>query len=442
MELDNREIAILVWTAILIGAASINSDVRRATSGVVRAFFSPIILCVLSAAGVWIIACIMLLATIGIWQWSNFKTTLIWGITFAFLMIMDINRISEDDAFFGKTLRDIVGATVIVEFIAEFQTFGLLTELILIPFLSMVTIFVAVAESKPEFSPVQNVGEWLLAITGLSFLVYSLYHIANNFSEFATLATLQNFAIPIILSLVFLPFICALSTYLVYERTFTPLLWLVKNREIRIYAKRRAFLSFGLNLDLLRRWRRYFMRTRPTNKVGIDKSINEVKILLKREKNPPPVNPSDGWSPYIANGFMAAEGLVAGDYYPSSGEWYAESTPLDLSKDVLPDNIVYFIEGDEFAAKRLKLKLNVTGLPNSVLGEEKFREFASVLLQAVLDDETANTVAERLHHSDDIDEIIYERRIRTIRDDWGEGSTGGYSRTLIIDYSPEYQSPY
>lgn len=38
----------------------------------------------------------------------NLKSTLVWSVTFAFVTMLNVNRITEENTFFRKTARDTV----------------------------------------------------------------------------------------------------------------------------------------------------------------------------------------------------------------------------------------------------------------------------------------------------------------------------------------------
>lgn len=148
MELNNREIAILLWGVIFSTLLVWKFNVRASARAIISIFFQRKIILSLTLAAIWIFICIWALTQCGLWQWVNFKTTLVWAITFAFVTIFDVNRIGEDNAYFGKSMRDTLSATVVVAFVAESYNFSILIELLLFPALVLVSAMQVVAERK------------------------------------------------------------------------------------------------------------------------------------------------------------------------------------------------------------------------------------------------------------------------------------------------------
>lgn len=441
MEINNREIAILAWLAIFIVILALYKNIRRSFGAVLRVLCHRIMLSVLGIAILWIVGSVALLSTISLWGWGNINTTVLWAISFALVTLFDIGRINEDKIFFGKMVRDILSVTAMIGFVADFYTFSIWIELLLVPVLTILSLMQVVGGKKPEFALVNKLIGRMLILAGLSYLTYGVVRMILQFWEFATMESLREFASPVLLSLMFLPFIYGLSVYMAYEINFVRLdLW-IGDDKLRIYAKRKALLEFGLNLSLLRRWSLGMMRVRSTNEAQIRSSISDVKARRKRELARPIIPPKDGWSPYLARKFLAAEGLTTDDYDPMyADQWGASSKMIKIGDHGFFDHITYMIEGDVYAAKRLTLMLNVSNQEDSKISEENFQRVAHILLATALGVAPSDTLITRLSGQKPFDIEEAGRQIRITRKDFA-GVTQSYERILTIDFAPNYQPP-
>lgn len=391
----------------------------------------------------WIGLCVYALAFIGWWNLENLKSTLVWSVTFAFVTMLDVNRITEESTFFRKTARDTVSATVVVTFIAELYSFSLLVELLLIPFVAFVTAFQILSERKPEHAEVHKISSAILIMAGLLYFSHGIYGAAKNFDDFSTWNNLREFFVPIFFSLLFLPFIYALSVFATYEMNMLRLRWSLKDDELRGYAGRQAMMIFRFDLEGLRRWTRNVAILQPSTREEIYTSIAEVLLQKQRERNPPKVPPERGWSPYAATMFLAGHDLTTNDYHRvADGQWIASSKMVELDKNALiPDNLAYYVEGDEHAAKRLKIELNVNDQSGAAASELRFLAACEALLQAVVG-EIPPAFSDQIRRGDTMDSIVQGRRVRTMKEDFTNRTFNGYSRTLMIDQSPDYRDPY
>lgn len=439
MELNNREIASLIWIAAFLGYVFLkdrDGHTADAFKGLLRAFFAPKIIVVLLWAFLWIILCVQALDYVGIWEMSNLKTTLLWVLTFACVTLFDVNRVSEDATYFRKTVKDTIGATVIVTFIAEAYSFPLIVELILIPVLAVMTGIQVLSEKKPEHYSVNKLVSTILASMGLVYIGYGIYMAATDFAAFASWNNLREFFIPIVLSLLFLPYLFFIAVLMSYELTFLGLHWALKDDSLRRYAKFQAMLRFRFDLDGLRRWKRHMGVFQPSSREEVRNSIAEIKASQKRDRDPSPVSPEQGWCPIVAKRFLENQALAMGDYHRLDDEkWWASSPMRPLDKAVIQsDNIAYYVEGDEYAAKQLKVALNVNNPQKSRDSELEFYVICIDLLEHALT-EVSQTLREKVLRGDVIDINVNGRRVRTEKENFAN-SAKGYTRRLIIDHSP------
>lgn len=445
MELSNREWASLFWIAafvVYILFKDKNRKIAKSFKNVVHAFFVRKVIVVLAWASFWIIVCVQTLRHVGAWEFSNLKTTLIWAVTFAFVTLFHVDRINEDETYFRRTIRDTFGATGAIIFIAETYNLSFIAELILTPIIFLIALIQIVSKKNSEYEAAHKLANVLLAVMSFALVGYGLYMVVANFGDFATWNTLREFLIPIVLSLLFLPYLYIVSVLMSYELTFVGLRFYLKDDHLRRYAAFQAIKKFRFNLEGLRRWKRHVGSFRPDNHESIRASIAEVRALQEKERNPPLLSPDLGWCPFAATKFLAEQGLATGDYHRmDDGQWWASSPMINLNQAaIFPDNIAYYIEGDERAAKRLKVKLHVNDRTTGAASDLQFRNVCSALLNTVAGGVSPTQREEILQHDTDVTEAA-GRRIRLQKDDYANAAKG-YCRMLIVDHNLTYCHPY
>jgi len=438
MDLSNREIASLIWMAVLVIAALAWRPTRGGIATMLRAFFQRILLIVFGSGALYVLVCVMLLAALHVWTWDNLKTTIVWGLGFAFVSMFSLNRIDEDRTYFRRTIREALSFTGVMLFIVEFYAFSLVVELIMLPVVTFMTLMKVVAEGKAEHAQVHRLFDNLLAAIGLSFFAWSSYRTVLQWSEFATTQTLREFALPIVLTLLFLPYLYVMSVYFVYNQVFTGLFIAIKDDGLRRFAKRRALLSFGLNTTLLKRWRRMVMLERPESKEAIARSFQEVKTLHAREKNPPAVDPAEGWSPYAAKEFLAEAGVVSEDYHRSLDAWHASSKMFKLDSG-FGNALMYHVDGTERAATRLSLELTVNKIEQRAEADGAFTAMARLLLRKAIGDEAESWLPESL---DDLETAFAGTRVSLKTESWTINKFHAYERDLTIEHPSHRPNPY
>jgi len=337
MDLNNRELAVLVWVAAFFGFTFLkdkNGRVLESFKQLIRAFFAPKIVVVMLWGVLWVVLCVQGLRYLGMWEIGNLKTTLLWGVAFAFVTLLDVNRVSEDKTYFQTTIKESIGVTVLVAFIAEAYSFSFIAEMILFPFLCIVAMMQVMSEKDPKHAAVHTLTNALIVITGLVYLVYGLYMAANDLDAFVTWHNLREFLVPILLSLLFLPYLYMVCILVSYEFILVALRWTFKDDSLRRYAIFQAVARFRFDIDGLRRWKRHTNVFPPGSRESIRQSIQEIKDYQKRERHPPVVSPDLGWCPVAAAKFLADQGLATEDYHRTfDDQWWASSPSLNPNKD-------------------------------------------------------------------------------------------------------------
>lgn len=443
MELNTREWAILFWIGAFIVFALRNRRVRHSAMGVVRAFFQWKLQLSLGLALLWSAGCIWMLAQVGWWEWRNLKTSIIWMLTFMFVTMLDVRKLEKGTVALRElAVQTLVGTifVTIIAFVADFYTMPIGVELILVPVLFLLGGLVVVARLNPEhrvlIGPIQRVR----AVVGLSILGFSLYKIAGHIGEFVSLPTVREFAVPILLSIMFLPFLYLLMIVMVHEQARIQLDYAATDRRVRRYAYWRGVLAFGGSIMLFKRYIRALRSSEAVDYARVREAIGEVRRIRRREKQPPMVDWSEGWSPYEAARFLLGHGLSTEDYHRTVVDWFAASPAVEIGGEFFKDRLTYRISGTENAVTRLSLELNANLPGTPEVADAIYRRTVLDLIKEALGDETAGRV-EALILDDQGQLNAGTVRINWDHDTWGIGPRGGYVRRLDITH-PAYCDPY
>jgi hypothetical protein len=430
--MDNREIAFLAWFILIAGAFVWRRRRSKALHNVLRAILKRPIRVVIGVIVCYVVACVWLLSLPGWWQWSNLKTTLLWAGGFAPAAVFNYEKVKSGKSYFRATLLEAVGITALLSFIASIYTFGLFTELVIVFVLIVLVVLSAVSDHNGKLKPVHNVATALLVLLSLLMLGNSIYQIITGFSDFATSHTAREFALPILLTVLFLPFLYGLYVYTTYERVLNSFDFSIKDPMQRRYARTKLVTGFALDTAGLEKWRRHVAMFEPHGKADIDASIREIRRARRREKRPYRVPPALGWLPNHATGFLSSVGLPTNDYHRGHEGWWACSRYLDLGVEALPSNVAYYVEGDEFVVSRLKLVLNVNAPETSKEAYEHFFQIVSLLVNAAIPGALRNGKGVGIE-AEDAPLLINGYAIFLKRNDWPNGIKGGHDLTFTVE---------
>jgi hypothetical protein len=440
-DLNNREIATLIYLAIPLIALLLWQKGRLAVFGVVRSFFQPRLALVWLHMSLYVAVCVWLLAWLGLWDWPNLKSTLLWWLTIGLTCVHEAQRLRDKPNMLRKLLRDAFTLSVVILFVAELVSFPLWVELLMLPSLVFLTLLIAVSENRvgaPSVSPVLKILRGLQVLAGLLILGFSYWDVAGNITEHLSLNNLREFGVPLLLWPMFVPYILLLAVYMTYEEAFNYLRARPRQASLVRYARWRALFNFGWNIDGVNRLARD-MRTRDTtDQQGIEDAIQEIKRLLKIEKNPPTVTRADGWSPYAARRFLEEYALITGDYHRTQWEWFAHIPSVKLDDKVLADRISYCLTGNEHTVTRLGLTLDGSNHNDTMEAKRAFDARALTLLTNALGADRAETIYRDTQTSEAKAFVVDGIRVSLDESNWGDARFGDYSRKLTIQH-PKHQ---
>lgn len=249
--MNNREIATLIWILLAIIASLFSSKLRSAIRTLLKAFFVRQIVAIVLLSITYTSGVLLLLSKAGLWDLTLVKDAVLWFIGSGFVIVMNLNEAKKENAFFKKLLIDNFKLIVILEFITNFHVFTIPIELILIPCVAFMAMLSAVAGLKAEHKKVKNFVDGALTIIGLTFLVFSVIDISNHTTSFASFTTLKAFALPIILTIAFLPCAYLIALYMNYEELFVRLSFYLKDNPNLNYAKGRLVIKCNVSLARL-----------------------------------------------------------------------------------------------------------------------------------------------------------------------------------------------
>lgn len=252
-------------------------EVREASIGVAKAALAwKIVLCV-SLMAAYVAMLVLALRTAELWNIDNLKATVLWGLTAAFAMVFGVGSITDDERYFQKAVRDGFKVSVVLEFIVNFYVLSFPLELLLVPTVTILACMLVIAESKDELKPIRPLLNTILALLGLGLLAYAARRIYTDFQSFAQLSTLIEFLLPILLTVVFLPFLYLLAIVVSYENLFVRLQFFINDPELRRFTRILLLRKFGLNFRDLNRWARHLGRDRPRTREEVLTSIQNVR---------------------------------------------------------------------------------------------------------------------------------------------------------------------
>jgi len=430
MEINNREYAVIIYTLILFLFFFTKRNIRELLFEMLRLFMHRKILYPLMMAAGWVMVCITVLNNLGIWSINNLKTTIVWSITFAFASLFEIKKVEEEKYFFKKQVKNTLSITVILIFIMELQTFSFISEMIILPIITFLSLLIVVGDIKEETKKVSTIIKYVLSIFVIFYFIHSLYISLQSPSETFSKNNLTEFLTPITLSLMFLPFVYIFYLAQAYETAFASLEFRFDNKEILKKAKLLIIMKFRNDVNNMR------ILIRELNHINnideLNDKIHEIKERIKNQSDASINRQYGTWSPLIAKNLLSKIGLVTNDYHPSEDEWWAYSPMIEIGEgEIIKDNIAFYIYGNQNSVKKFKIRSHINNLPISNITLD-FLKLACTKLISQAAPEINVDIDNLVNHSKDMKIEQSNYRISVTKENF-EGSIKGYTLNLSIE---------
>lgn len=272
---DNRELAILIWLALLFILMLANREFRKSILNFLKVFCVPQILTSFLLMSMYVAGEVFLLESVGAWNESQIKNTAKWYILVAAIEIFKAGNIKDKENYFLGVIARNFTLLAILEFIVAIQPFSFWIELLLVPITVFMVMASAMAETKPELNSVKGLFAALLSAIGFSMLMYGVFYVCNNFDSIDKELKVMDFLTPILLSILYLPFVFLFSLYVLYDGILVRINIYTDDSSIRRYARYISVLHFKHDYKALDKWLAFSCMSEFESKETIEKSISE-----------------------------------------------------------------------------------------------------------------------------------------------------------------------
>lgn len=275
---NNREIALIIWLSLAILFFLTKKDIRHSIGGIFKILFSSKILTSIISMLVYSSLIIYCLFELNLWGKSMLKDSIYWVFGVAFILLMNVNDTLKEERYFKKLLRDNFKLIILLEFISNLYSFGFIAELILVPILIIIFALAAYVETKNEDPRVKTFLNTLISIYGIVVIVYTIIEISKDYKSFISIENLRSFIFPLIMIVLFLPFLYFYSLFVLYESFFVRIKISSRDDEKYYkYAKRKLFKICFLNLRKLKKFSKELILWKIKSTDEFDIAVNEIR---------------------------------------------------------------------------------------------------------------------------------------------------------------------
>jgi len=258
-----REIVLSIYITIIVIFVLARKKIRDGLAEVIRIALTPKLIIPFALILVCAAIIVYIFTRVSIWDWIYLKDVIVWVIFVGVPLCFNMASKGIEKYTFRNIVIDNLRLTAILEFFCSTFTFNFWVELLLQPVLAFFILMNTIAAKKDEYTPAKKVIDFILVIGGFILLYYTVLNAIDFFknseteSEFVDIVV--SFCLPIILSLLYLPFMYLFAVYARYESLFCVMASKEpKERRIRILHKVKVMASCGLSYNRVRKFQKEY----------------------------------------------------------------------------------------------------------------------------------------------------------------------------------------
>lgn len=275
---STREISILFWSIIIFSILIFFA--RKEFLNVLNAFFNYKIVLPLIGFGIYCTIVVYILSVFQLWDIKLLKDTLIWFFTAGVIVFFNSNKINNTN-YFIEILKDNLKIIILLEFVLNFYTFSLVTELILIPIVTFITILYEYSkhtmQKDPKHIKVNKLLKSILSLFGFIMLASVLYKSYGDYKNLFTIDNFKSIYLPIVLTILTIPFYYLLALYMIYEEFFIRIDFMFNDQKIKKELKKQILINANFNINYLSNIKKNLVKNEIYN--------NEISNYIKTIKN-------------------------------------------------------------------------------------------------------------------------------------------------------------
>ena len=200
-----------------------NKSSRKKVPGVLHTLFKTRIAVAFLLMVSYTLGSILLAAHFDLWQSDFLSVTVIWFITTAVALFFNLSKALSERGYFGRITIESISVPVLVEFLVNLYPFGFVPEVLLqaLIIILVVTKAALLSMKQARTRAAVTVSNVLLAGVGLLLLGRGVVLLVASWNPATAADFLPQLLVPVVLTLVLLPFLYLFTLFAAYEQAFT-----------------------------------------------------------------------------------------------------------------------------------------------------------------------------------------------------------------------------
>jgi hypothetical protein len=290
MDFNNRELAVLVWAGIVLILMLRNRQLRASLGSLARTTLQPVILLPVLAFAGYVAGWCWAGDRVEAWNSRLINETIWWFLLTGFVLLFGALRVAQEDDFFTRTAKRALTVAIFAEFFINLVVLPLWAEFFLLPIVTFIAVMQVFVERKDEYGAVRKLADNLSAVIGLSLFAYVLISLITSPTQLEPLDGLRSLLLPIVLTLLSLPFIYVFGLWIAYDSAFRWIGFQASDRRLARRAKWALLTRLRWRARRVgrfdRRWQNQLARADTSEEADavVDQFVNEERRIALRPR--------------------------------------------------------------------------------------------------------------------------------------------------------------
>lgn len=215
-QINNRERAFLVLIIAFIIFCLFKKDIRKSIFGLFKKDLIKLYVIYLFI-NIWVVS---ILWKIWFWNINLIKDTIIFVFGSWFILFVNINEIGNRRDYFTKKIKNYITFVAIFAFIINNYSFNFWVELLMWSII-IVLVWISVVAGNQKQNQVKTFADIIIWIIAFLVVVFTINSILKSNESISKLINVNEFLLPILLTLLYIPLLYLFKIYSVYESLFS-----------------------------------------------------------------------------------------------------------------------------------------------------------------------------------------------------------------------------
>lgn len=215
--MNNRDWAAAIWLSVFVISLLLSKSIRGGLFAVLKELKARVILLPLLSMLFYYIGIIYMLYVVGFWQVTMLKDTIVWICSIGVLAFFSSTRSLKEEKPILTFIKDNIKVVIFLEFFLNAFVFPIGIELVIVPIVTLLVLMQIVAKDVAKNQRVFKFVSSTISIFGYVTIIFCTYQLYKNWQTFFVMDNIIAFSFPVILSVLFIPYLYLLVVYVHYE---------------------------------------------------------------------------------------------------------------------------------------------------------------------------------------------------------------------------------